>query len=864
MASTITLIMRSCAKSTRTKLNVFTLFFFITSLAMAQTVYKITDPEDIRDLSPTLVPGDIVELADGVYNNSGRMRFGANGAENNPIIFRAETPGGVTFTNGARLSIAGDYVIVDGFYWKGGYGDSAVIEFRDSSDLAYNSTLQNCAMDGLIVDPTDEVVGVSKKHNWVKMYGANNSVLNCSFMNKKNAGALILVELYYNLSKNGGDQCAEVKHTISNNYFYNYEKINPTLQNAGDSETIRIGVSEGQMVQANCLVSNNYFVKSDGENEIISNKSKGNSFINNTFRECRGSLVLRHGSGATVDGNYFLGNNIDGTGGIRIVDSDHTITNNYIQDCVTLVDQAKWNNGITFIGGEKVSIDDCSSTSYSSDYQESKDIILSNNTIVNTNAPLFYNIDKGDGVVTGTVANNLIYFDTGHTNSSDVIVGETATAFSDIGTSLMYSGNVYVGTALGQDNADTGNGFSLESGITASSDGEIYTFSGAAGKGADMGAYGPTDDTMVGHGIGACFLDNAGAKIINGDCSIVISESLLVSSLPAFDYEAGSADVNVTANVGWTAVSNDSWITIDTNSGSGDAVVSVSVTKNTGSTARNGSVTFTQNPGGDDIVRTLSITQNAPKPTDLATLINDQGSGADGVVVRAFSMEEVNGSTKFNYAVNVLDKDQTTNWSSDGTTGGASFIIIDLGAYYDLEIIDFASVSGKTYDFQVRLSSTGIEDADFTDPFGTGNLISSSDNTFKSFVLPSVATGVRYVKILGFGQPNGSGSDWTSITELNFYGEFNAALSTEDVDFSNSIKIYPVPANSVLNIKTNNFAINNIAVYNLDGRLVMRKAIQNSNEPIVLNTASLSNGTYLVRFSNASGLKASKMIVVSH
>ncbi len=26
-------------------------------------------------------------------------------------------------------------------------------------------------------------------------------------------------------------------------------------------------------------------------------------------------------------------------------------TNNYIQDCITVVDQAKWNNGITFIGG---------------------------------------------------------------------------------------------------------------------------------------------------------------------------------------------------------------------------------------------------------------------------------------------------------------------------------------------------------------------------------------------------------------------------------------------------------------------------------------------------------------------------------
>ncbi len=864
MVMKTTFTRRSCAKKSRTTFYLLFLVLLTTQFVVGQTVYKITDPEDIRGLSSTLVPGDIVELANGVYDNSGRMRFGANGTEDNPIIFRAETPGGVTFTNGARLSISGDHVIVDGFYWKGGYGSSAVIEFRDSSDLAYNSTLQNCAMDGLIVDPSDEVVGQSKKHNWVKLYGSHNSVINCSFMNKKNAGALILVELYYNMSDNGGDQCVEVGHTISNNYFYNFEKIDPTLTNAGDSETIRIGVSGGQMVNANCLVSNNYFVKSDGENEIITNKSKGNSYINNTFRSCRGSLVLRHGSNATVDGNYFLGENVDGTGGIRIVDSDHSITNNYIQDCVTVLDQAKWNNGITFIGGDQSSVDDCASLSSSSGYQEVKDITLSNNTIVNTNAPLFYNIDKGDEPNTGTVANNLIYFSSGNANLTDVIVGETATAYSEIGQSLAYSGNVYAGTALGESDGNTGNGFSLESGITATPSGEIFTFSGAAGKGADMGAYEPTTDAMVGHGIGACFLNHAGGKITDGDCNIVISESLLVGTLAPFTYEADSETVNVTANVSWTAASNDSWITIDTNAGAGDAVVTVSVTKHTGDASRTGTVTFTQDPGGDDIVRTLTVTQNAPKPTDLATLINDQGNGADGVVVNSFSMEEVNGTTKFNYAVNVLDKDQGTNWSSDGTTGGDSFIIIDLGAYYDLEIVDFASVNGKTYDFQIRVSSTGTDDADFTDPFGTGNLVSSSDNTFKSFVLPSIAYGTRYVKILGFGQPNGSGSAWTSITELDFYGEFSAALSTKENAFGKNLKMFPVPAQDILNIKTNDVVVSTVGVYSLDGRLVLNQTNGNSTGNIILNTTSLTNGTYLVKVTDVNGLSESRMIIVSH
>ena len=87
-------------------------------------------------------------------------------------------------------------------------------------------------------------------------------------------------------------------------------------------------------------------------------------------------------------------------------------------------------------------------------------------------------------------------------------------------------------------------GFSLEAGITATADGEIFTFSGtgAAGKGADMGAYTPTTDDMVGYGIGACFLNNLGANIIDGDCTIVVGEYLTVSSLPTFTAAASSEE----------------------------------------------------------------------------------------------------------------------------------------------------------------------------------------------------------------------------------------------------------------------------------------------------------------------------------
>ena len=763
---------------------IITLFLLVTQVSISQTTYTIDDPEKLED--QTYVPGDVIILANGVYDSDDRIDFIGDGTEDNPITFRAETPGGVVFTGGLKMNIGGDYVIVDGFHWKGGYGASNFIQFRNGYDYANHSTIQNCAIDGLGVEPSewaeDLADGQITKHRWIVLYGTYNTVINCSFMNKNTAGALILAEYAYNAFPNVPDgepeinnSCELVGHTISNNYFYKFAKMDPTLSNAGDSETIRIGTSEYQNVNSGATVSNNYFVEADGENEIITNKSKNNSYINNTFRRSRGSLVLRHGSRATVDGNYFLGENVDGTGGIRITDSYHNITNNYIQDCIAVESNAKWNNGITFIGGSDNADVDCNSTDVSNGYQKTTDINVSNNTIMNTNAPLYYNTDKGSTDPLGNITNNLIYFNAGNPNLSDVIMGE----YNNLGTALTYTGNVYNGTSLGA----TNNGFTEDTGIIATANGEIYTFSGADGKGADMGVYEPTTDAMVGYGIGACFLDYSGSNITDGDCTIEIPESLTVGSLPTLDSVGDSYNVEVYANVSWTAVSNDSWITIDTNAGTGNETISVTVSSNTETSVRTGTVTFTQDPGGDDIVRTLTITQDGVPLTYGLTLIND-GSENDNVVVYSVFHEEVTDS-KNNIAIHSLDKDTSTQWSGNneateinaGTNVGE--IIYDLGGSFDLQLVDYMSTNGKTYEFQIFVSSTTAEDEAFTNPFGANNLVCATENSeFTNFLLPSVAYGTKYVKIKGYGQP-ARPSSWNTIVEIEFYG---AAEDSDDDD----------------------------------------------------------------------------------
>ena len=866
------------------KITLFVFLLFSISI-FGQTIYNIDDPEDLRNV--IYEAGDVIILKNGVYTTDERMIFLGSGTVDKPITFRAETPGGVIFTGGPRLTIGGEtengvkiatgeYLVVNGFHWKGGYGASNFIEFRNGYDYAHHSTIQNCAIDGLGPEPSelqeDLAKGQITKHRWIVLYGTYNNVINCSFMNKVTAGAIVLGEYSYNAFPNVPDgepevnnSCAIVGHSIKNNYFYNFEKMTEkygtkangdALSNAGDSETIRIGTSSYQMVNSNVTVSNNYFVQSDGENEIITNKSKGNTFINNTFRRCRGSLVLRHGSHATVDGNYFLGENVDGTGGIRITDSEHTISNNYIQDCITTQSNAKWNNGITFIGGSANADVSCTSDNVSNGYQESKNITVSNNTFMNTNAPLFYNTDKGSTDPTGSVTNNLIYFQNGNQNISDVISGDTENSYNNLGKVLNYSGNVYTGSTLGETNI----GFTEDTNITATQDGEIFTFSGSGvnGKGADMGSYEPATDAKVGYGIGACFINNLGASITNGDCTIQVSESLIVSSLQPVSAETGNYNVTVNANVSWTAASNDSWITIDTNSGTGNATISVTVTKNEETTNRTGSVTFTQTPGGDDIIRTLSITQEGADLTDVYKLINT-GDSNDPVTIHSYSKQEDSGG-KTNYASNTLDKNTGTVWAADDGSvlsgdykGDGEYIIYDLGSSYNLKLIQFSTTNkSDSFGFHVLVSTTGFAASDFTKVLPTsGDLLLTATST-TDFNTYEVDANARYVKLLGFGRFNSTGdtrkSVWSAVGEIEFFKA--SSLSINDNSLLNKIAIYPNPVKNRIHIKNLDNTITHVKIFSVLGREVISKKITNSINELSLDVSTLKKGTYIIKISN--------------
>ena len=412
------------------------IFLLSTSFPLYAAEYMVKSVKEWNALK--LSPGDEVVWANGSYADDDNINFSAKGDASNVITLRAETPGGVGFTGGMTMTISGDHVVVVGFHWRGGTGKNNHIQFRKGSVHANHSTLRNCAIDNLNDQGTD-------KHRWVVMYGKNNTVERCSFVNKQSPGALILVELDEN------QKTDPVGHQIKHNYFFNYVAREPKSRHSGDSETIRIGESSLQAKNASVTVAHNYFQACDGENEIITNKSSNNIYKYNTFRKCRGSLVLRHGANVWVEGNYFLGQNKKDTGGVRVSDSFHTIINNYFQDLNN--EGSKWNNAITLVGGS----DETGGSN--NGYQKVDKILVAFNTVYRCDGPLFYN-NRSSHDPTGMFAYNLL-----HSKSTDTVSGD----IKGTGQGMKYMGNVVSGSDVGVSDS----GFTL-SDINFERRGETY------------------------------------------------------------------------------------------------------------------------------------------------------------------------------------------------------------------------------------------------------------------------------------------------------------------------------------------------------------------------------------------------------
>ena len=286
---------------------------FVLSQAGHTETLLVSSQDEFEDAVDDLEPGDTVMLANGIWRDF-EILFTGFGTPDQPITLTAETKGEVVIAGQSNLRMAGKHLVVSGLLFRDGYTPTnTVISFRRTrGDYAHYSRVTETVIDGYNNPERYET------DFWVMMYGRHNRFDHNHLEGKSNAGVTMAVRL-------DSEESQQNHHRIDHNYF----GPRPVLGSNG-GETLRIGTSHYSLADSLTVVENNYFDRCNGEVEIISSKSGGNVFRGNVFFESRGTLTLRHGNGNVVENNVFLGNGVDHTGGIRVINADQTIRNNYL------------------------------------------------------------------------------------------------------------------------------------------------------------------------------------------------------------------------------------------------------------------------------------------------------------------------------------------------------------------------------------------------------------------------------------------------------------------------------------------------------------------------------------------------------
>lgn len=381
----------------------------LVTAACQQTTAKswlVTTQAEYQAALDKVSAGDEIVLSDGTWKNF-EILFKAQGTQENPITLTAQTKGKVFLTGQSNLRLAGEHLIVSGLVFKDGYTpSSAVIEYRQNkNNLAYHSRVTEVVIE--------DYSNPDKAENdyWVSLYGKHNRFDHSYLAGKRNKGVTMAVRL-------NTQESQENYHQIDHNYF----GPRPILGSNG-GETLRIGTSHYSLSNSFTKVENNYFDRCNGEVEIISVKSGKNQLLNNTFFESRGTLTLRHGNGNVIENNVFFGNGVDHTGGIRVINKDQIIRNNYMEGLTGY----RFGSGFTVMNGVP--------NSPINRYHQVENALIENNSMVNVDhiqLAAGSDAERSAAPLNSKIQNNLIFNENGQ---------QPFTLFDDV-SGIAFKGNI--------------------------------------------------------------------------------------------------------------------------------------------------------------------------------------------------------------------------------------------------------------------------------------------------------------------------------------------------------------------------------------------------------------------------------------
>jgi len=411
-----------------------TLLLASASSALAVT-HTVNNAADFNAL-PSLNAGDVVVLNSGTYGSLNKTLVSTIAtdalAQSNPIYVYAATPGGVDVTAPSQITLQGRGIILAGLDFVSGSGmlangDDTPVWIIKTDANSRHMTISNVRF-------LNCTAGDNYGH-WLYLEGFNHTVEYCSFEGKNEPNRNATVAFKRHTSEAG--ITTPRNHVLRYCYFGPREASNASGSTGNGYETIRIGDSSSQAHDMNVTIAHNVFYRAIWRNdgakpndmEIISNKSKGNKILHNTFLESYGQLTLRHGDACLVEGNYILGGGYySGSSillnaanphqtGIRIIGTDHVVRNNF------LINLAGTNlrAALCLMGGESSHTDGNGSGGYNG-YEAAHNAQIYNNTFVDctelnlgyrsagtvspTGVQIYNNVWQGSGTSNGIVRSN--------------------------------------------------------------------------------------------------------------------------------------------------------------------------------------------------------------------------------------------------------------------------------------------------------------------------------------------------------------------------------------------------------------------------------------------------------------------------
>ena len=431
------------------------LLFLIFSSKVKAAEYLVGTINEFETVLTKVKAGDYIIWKDGNYTDV-IIDFSPanNGTKEQPIFLKAQTAGKVLFSGSSQLFISGNYLVVEGLLFEGNCTldtNQNVIDFR-SKDKKINNEANHCRLTncGILNYSSTEESG--KRNYYVNLIGTYNEVDNCTFVGKLNGGPTLVVE--YKQEKGyvpGSDVAPSAFHHIHHNYF-GYRTYS---SNGG--EQIRVGTSTTSFTHGFNLVEYNYFEDERIEAEIISNKSWDNIYRFNTFIGNDGAMVLRHGQKCFVYGNYINGKSgRNRSGGLRVINSNNTVFNNYLED----IEGGKGNSKVP------ISIMNGLKDSPLNGYYPADNAIMAYNVVVNSYGPAIKMGVANKDVNKPTVAPKNVVL-VGNTIINAIGENDSPFELTDINTTFEIKDNFYTNGKT----TETGfslvklNQFSLQNGI---------------------------------------------------------------------------------------------------------------------------------------------------------------------------------------------------------------------------------------------------------------------------------------------------------------------------------------------------------------------------------------------------------------